>query len=43
VDAWKVDLCENCRQEPITGTVEANGEVMRVCEGCREKLVQRTK
>jgi hypothetical protein len=43
VDAWKVEVCENCRQEPVTGTVEVNGEVVRVCEACAVKLTPRTK
>ena len=42
VEVWRVEVCENCRQEAITGMATVNGEVMRVCEECREKLVQRT-
>ena len=44
LEAWQeTEVCENCRQEPITATATVNGEVVRVCEGCAAKLAPRTK
>jgi len=43
LEAWQEDeVCENCRQEPITGKVEVSGDMVRVCEPCAVKLVSRT-
>jgi hypothetical protein len=42
LEAWKDERCENCRQELITGAITVDGEAVRVCEKCREKLGPRT-
>jgi hypothetical protein len=43
LEAWReIEFCDNCHQEPITGTATVGGELVRVCETCARKLAPRT-
>lgn len=43
MEAWTTEVCENCRDEPITVTATVSGELVRICEACACKLAQRPK
>jgi hypothetical protein len=42
MEAWTTDVCENCRQQPITCTRIISGVVVRMCEQCASEHPPRT-
>ena len=38
LEAWTVEVCENCRQSPITSAVTVDEQMVRVCEACAARI-----